>query len=260
MNNTPSGGNVQIQIQQRYSWRRGAAICTDATIIAQGLIGDSNSVLCYTGTCTGWSAPSTRTTCTDYSVPLDISLGERTDLRTVNLGTSLSIGFVSGFWFRNLVVGGNSLWNLITRINTIVRPDGYINSSPVATTLPIIYKPIGITQTHAVHMSDFDGTDILRCRWSVGSTSNINSYDECGGICNGVPNATLFPDNCTLRFQLTTANLYAVVALQIEDYYNFAVSTPMSSVSLQFLFYGYNAPTGCSVQPSIIGIRSNQGE
>ena len=259
MNNTPSGTNAQIQVRQRYSWRRGAAPCTDATIIAQGLIGDASTAACRSGTCTGWTAPSTRTACTDYSINLDVSSGEIADLRTINLGISFSIGFVSSAWFATLVVGSNSAWNVITRINTVIRPDGLINSSPVATTLPIIYKAISITHVHVVQMSDFDGTDVLRCRWSTSTTTNYNLFNECGGVCSGVPGAVLFPNNCTLRFTLVTATWYAAVALQIEDYYDTVATTPMSSVGLQFLFYGYAAPGGCSIQPTIIGVRPNRG-
>ena len=259
MNNTPSGTTVQVQIRQRYSWRRGVAPCTPAIIIAQGLIGDSASCSCRSGTCPTWTAPNTQVPCTDFSVNLDVSSGEKLDLRTFNRNTAFSIGFVSVAWFANLVVGANGAWNLVTRINTFLRPDGYINSSPIATTLPIIYKAIGVPHVHVVQMSDFDGTDTLRCRWSTSATTNFNNFNECGGVCSGVPSSTLFPNNCTLKFSLSTANWYAAVALQIEDYYDAVATTPMSSVSLQFLFYGYTVPGGCSTQPSIIGVRPNRG-
>jgi hypothetical protein len=45
---------------------------------------------------------------------------------------------------------------------------------------------------------------------------------------------------------LNTTNIYYAVALQIEDYFSSSSSvTPMSSFSLQFLYYGYTEPTGC---------------
>lgn len=250
---------MQIQVRQRYSWRRGMAPCTDATILAQGLIGDSSSVSGRSGTCIGWILLNTRASCTDYSISLDVSSGEMLDLRTINLGIACSIGFVSSAWMSNLVVGANGAWNVITRINTVIRPDGLINSSPVATTLPIIYKAIGVTHVHILQMSDFDGTDTLRCRWSTSATTNFNNFNECGSVCSGVPGAVLFPNNCTLRFTLVTTNSYAAVALQIEDYYDTTATTPMSSASLQFLFYGYTTPGGCSTPPSIIGVRPNRG-
>ncbi|CAF1517940.1 unnamed protein product, partial [Adineta ricciae] len=45
---------------------------------------------------------------------------------------------------------------------------------------------------------------------------------------------------------------------QIEDYYSASSTTPMSSVPLQFLFYGYPTPSGCSIPPTIIGNRPNR--
>lgn len=120
-------------------------------------------------------------------------------------------------------------------------------------------QSIGVAHVYVVHIADFDSTDIVRCRWSTNATTNFNNYNECNGVCSGVPGAVLFPNNCTLRFSLVNATWYAAVALQIEDYYDALATTPMSSVPLQFLFYGYTAPGGCSTQPVIIGDRPNQG-
>ncbi|CAF3743519.1 unnamed protein product [Adineta steineri] len=107
-------------------------------------------------------------------------------------------------------------------------------------------------------MSDFDGTDTLRCRWA-NKSGNFNGADECDGVCYGIPGASLIGDNCTLVFTLTNAGVYAAAALQIEDYYSSSYATPMSSVPIQFLFYGYAAPTGsCTTPPAIIGNRPNR--
>ena len=260
MNSTPSGSTVQIQVRQRYSWNREPACCrcTDVTIATYGLIGDSSSLTCKSGNCARWANALTSTSCTDYSVDLVVSSGERLSIQTLDINTIRSVGYESGDWFSNLVVRTSGDWSLITRIDTTIRPDGYINTSPVATTLPVIYKAINVQHVHVVQMSDFDGTDILKCRWST-STGNVNGYNECGGVCKAVPNAQLFESNCTLVFTLTQANKYVAVALQIEDYYNNASTTPMSSVSLQFLFYGYTTPGGCSIPPKIIGDRPNRG-
>ncbi|CAF3771940.1 unnamed protein product [Rotaria sordida] len=257
-NNTPSGSTVDIQVRQRYSWRRSSVACTDTTIANRGLIGSSYNVICVTGTCSSWTILNTQTHCTDYSVGLDVSSGEKYDTVTITNGISFSIVFGESAWLSNLVVGSSTDWKVVNRINTIVRSDGYINSSPIATTLPVIYKAINQQHVHIVQISDFDGGDILKCRWSTSSTTNYNSYDECGGVCSGVPGAALYSDNCTLVFTLTQAAVYAAVAIQIEDYYNSASATPMSSVPLQFLFYGYAVPSGCSTPPSIIGNRPNR--
>jgi hypothetical protein len=191
---------------------------------------------------------STAVACTDYSALLIVSSGEHYETRTIPIGIAFSIGFSSCCWFANLAVGGSGGMNIVNRINTAIRPDGYLNTSPVTVTLPIIYKPINIQQVHVIQMADFDGTDILRCRWS-NSSGNINRYDECGSVCS-----------CTIVFTLTIVYQYYAVALQIEDYYNSAATLPMSSVPLQLLFYGYPAPNGCRTPPVIIGNRPDRGK
>ena len=254
LNNTPSGSSVTVQIRQRYSWNRNSVPCTDTTIATLGLIGDSTSVNCVSGACPSWTSLNARTYCTDYSVNGLVSSGEKYDTRL------FSIGFDSGNWFGALVVGASGAWKVISRINTNVRPDGYLNSSPIATTLPVIYKAINVQHVHVVQMADFDSNDVLQCRWSISSTSNFNGYNECAAVCSGVPGAVLYQNNCTLVFTLTQNAMYAAVALQIEDYYSSSSSTPMSSIPLQFLFYGYTAPGGCSTPPVITGVRPNRGK
>jgi hypothetical protein len=126
-------------------------------------------------------------------------------------------------------------------------------------------------------MADADSTDTLVCRWAVGGPSSgtpataaaainntVQHIDECGslGVCQtAIPGAVLIGNNCTLVFNLSSAqtNQYYAVALQIEDFYNSTSTTPMSSVPVQFLFYAVAAPTNCSVRPSIIGARPNRG-
>ncbi|UJR07101.1 hypothetical protein I4U23_011389 [Adineta vaga] len=114
-----------------------------------------------------------------------------------------------------------------------------------------------VQYSHVVQMPDFDGLDILKCRWS-NTSGNTNQFDECGGICSGIPGAKLIPENCTIVSTLTTSGWYAGIALQIEDCYTSTSLTTMSSVPLQFLFYSYPAPTGCTKPPEIIGNRPNQ--
>ncbi|CAF4357299.1 unnamed protein product, partial [Adineta steineri] len=69
----------------------------------------------------------------------------------------------------------------------------------------------------------------------------------------------LIASNCTLVFSLAVAGQYAAAALQIEDFYSSTSTTPMSSVPIQFLFYGYAAPTAsCTTPPAIIGSLPNR--
>ncbi|UJR11110.1 hypothetical protein I4U23_015292 [Adineta vaga] len=68
----------------------------------------------------------------------------------------------------------------------------------IAVSLPIVYKEVALQHVHVVQMSDFDGTDILKCRWPVGSTANVNDVDECANTCTGVPDANRIQTNCTI--------------------------------------------------------------
>lgn len=161
-----------------------------------------------------------------------------------------------------MVIGGSGRWQVTNKIQLTVRPAGIINTSPVTSTLPVLYRTINTQHVHIVQMADADSTDTLRCRWSTNNiiTNNFNGYDECATVCSPtLPLFTLFSDNCTLVYTITVAGGYYAVALQIEDYYNSTTSTPLSSVPLQFLFYGVNASAGCSTPPTIIGVRPNLG-
>ncbi|CAF1395695.1 unnamed protein product, partial [Adineta steineri] len=208
LNNTPSGSTVAVQIRERYSWNRITYPCDDATIALHGTLGGGTYVTYVSGTSGFWTNMNTAINCTDYSVALIVSSGEHYETQTFPLNIFFSIGFVNGNWLTNLVVGGNNQgWSVVCRVNTVIRPDGYINSSPIAVSLPIVYKEINIQQVHVVQMSDFDGTDTLRCRWA-NKSGNFNGADECDGVCYGIPGASLIEDNCTLVFTLTNAGVY----------------------------------------------------
>ncbi|CAF1325437.1 unnamed protein product [Adineta steineri] len=265
-NNVPSGNAVTIQVRERWSWNRtfnSYYNCDDTKIAAHGNVGQTGSyyVTCVDGNCGNWTKMDTLVNCTDYSAALIVSSGEHYENQTFPLNTAFSIAFNASAWLNNLVVNGGQPWSVVCRIDTTIRPDGYINTSPIAVSLPIIYKQINIKQLHVVQMADYvDKTDILRCRWSS-SSGNINNVNECSGACNGVPNVSYFNEStCTFEFKLTLAGVYAAVALQIEDFYSSSSTTPMSSVPIQFLFYGYtlSSTLNCTIPPAIIGNLPNR--
>nr|ACD54683.1 unknown [Adineta vaga] len=237
-------------------------MCSSDTISAQSpMMGDFTSLSCLSGNCSYWTATTaTQLYCTDFSIVSDFSSGEYFYTAPIPFNLSFIVGFTGSSWMPSLVVGYSGSWSFRSRINTVLRPDGYINSSPVAIIDPIIYKQIGVQHVYTVRMSDYDSTDILRCRWATNQTSNTNGGDECGGVCLGVPGAVLISYNCTIVFTLTIASKYAAVALQLEDYYDSASLTPMSSIPIQFLFYGYSLSANCTTPPDIVGYRPNRGK
>ncbi|CAF0784766.1 unnamed protein product [Adineta steineri] len=270
LNNTVTGSTAQIQIHQRYFWNRewssfSLPYCTEANVAAGTPIPVSSYMTCLANCSSstyGQLLTVMTTTDCDSNPIIESWAGERYDVETLPLTTSITIGFQSNAWFASLYIGANDPWSIVNRLNLAPRPDSYINSSPVTTTLPVVFYPRNVRITHIVQMADNDATDYLVCRWSnSASTTNYNRVDECSGVCSGLPPGTILTGtNCTLSFTLPTANLYYGCALQIEDYYTASSPNPMSSVPVQFLFYCYTASAGaCATAPSIIGVRPNRG-
>jgi hypothetical protein len=250
-------------IHQRYAWRRSAfsPVCTAATINATALIGSgTGNLVCYVGgSCNNFSNIPADVYCTDFSAVTDYSLGERYTTYTLLLGRTYIVSFTGGNWLL-LALKGNGAWSVTNEINLTVRPDGIINTSPVTSTLPVIYQTINVQHVHVIQMSDADATDTLRCRWATTNTSAWIGYNECGSICSPtLPTFALYPNNCTIVFTLNVTGGYYAVAIQIEDFFNSTTTVAMSSVPIQFLFYGITPPAGCSTAPSIIGVRPNLG-
>ncbi|CAF1637226.1 unnamed protein product, partial [Adineta ricciae] len=260
---------AQILIHQRYFWWRlysgfNGYLCTEADVTAGTTIPVYDVMTCLMN-CTNSNYPSAglstaMITSDCQSNPLIQSwAGEKYDSLPLLLTTSITIGFQGGQWLSNLYIGANTNWSIVNRLDLGLRPDGYINSSPVTNTLPVIFYPINTPIVHIVQMADNDGTDILKCRWSDSNqTYNYNTIDECKGVCYGLPAGYgLTGSNCTLTFTLPQDGIYYAIALQIEDYYDKLSPSPMSSVPIQFLLFGYIPSSNCT-RPSIIGVRPNR--
>jgi hypothetical protein len=111
------------------------------------------NLTCYYGNCTGWpTAITTNVYCTDYDVTVDYSSGERYDTVTLTFGTSQSIGFYNSAWLALAYGLGSGSWSVMNLLNPYIRPDGVINTSPVTTTLPVIYKTVNTWQVHVIQV------------------------------------------------------------------------------------------------------------
>ncbi|CAF1100324.1 unnamed protein product [Adineta steineri] len=272
LNSTVQGTTTQILLHQRYFWWRMYAgfpppLCTEADVVAGTPITVGGAVLYCLQNCSssnyppGGIAANMITSDCDTNSLIESWGGELYTTLTMPLTTSITIGYSGSQWLTALYIGGSGSWSIVNRMNLAPRPDSYINSSPVTTTLPVVMYPRGVPVVHIVQMADNDATDTLQCRWgTTNSGTNYNRNDECANVCMGIPSPyTLTGSNCTLTFTLPKASIYYACALQIEDYYSTSSPYPMSSVPIQFLFYAYNISAGaCATAPSIIGVRPNR--
>ncbi|CAF1668514.1 unnamed protein product, partial [Adineta ricciae] len=158
LNATAFGTTADILIHQRYFWWRqwgsfGGYRCTEADVNSGTLIPVNEAMICLVN-CTSSNYPggglSTRMITTDcqQSSKIDSWAGEKYDTLSLLLTTSITIGYQSSAWMSALFKGGIGDWSIVNRLNLGLRPDGYINSSPVTNTLPVIIYQINIPIVH----------------------------------------------------------------------------------------------------------------
>lgn len=141
-----------------------------------------------------------------------------------------------------LVVGGNSAWSMITKINLATRSDtGKINFSPRTAMAPILRLEYGCTYKIRIPVADVDN-DVVRCRWA-----QRGSVDECGSVCNTFPGAVLDSSKCEMEYIANRTLGWYGVAIQIEDFQpsDATFQTPLSSIPLQFLVLVQKTGSAC---------------
>ena len=168
----------------------------------------------------GWIAVNRSTFCTDFSSAVQISSGALISKRTLNRNANILVGFASYAWATEIRTGTGlaaSDWSVMTRIDLTQKYP--INSSPgiflhkksfltivslfpVTGSLPIIRVIEGQTAVIQIPAADWDTDDDIRCRWA--SSTGV-AGDECGDICNNLPNATLSPRSVILNIVLTAS-------------------------------------------------------
>ena len=123
----------------------------------------------------------------------------------------IALQFNGSAWI-TLQTGGGS-WAVTTQIrlvlspwtirsdslpfSTYLRADGNFNTAPTSAMVPVKLLRQGFSYTWLIPTADTDG-DTVRCRWaSATARVPVNVIaDECAGICNTFPGATLNSSNC----------------------------------------------------------------
>jgi len=251
-----NGSKVIVRITQSYTYVYPTVYCNNTYIANQwpinfGFFNDATAKLTCISGCAGagYTAIPVATKCTDYSAPMAITVGQRTDDVLVNNGSNFLVAYQESA-FRTLSLPGsgssNYAWSVSAQINLVMRSDGTYNTPPKATMISPIYIPAGIPQTISIPTIDEDN-DNVRCRFASGSS-------ECGDVCppSSLPTGTSVSTDCTLSITGTTAGDWYAVAIQVQDYATNQSTTAYSSVPVQFLVHVYAQPT-CATRPYLYG-------
>ncbi|CAF4760904.1 unnamed protein product [Rotaria sp. Silwood1] len=260
LNESATGTPVAIVITQTYSWTYSWISCTNADIATNQLIPvGAYSILltdkldcisnCASGA-TGYVAPNIRPRCTDISIPVGITIGQRSDTVFLQAGDDFAVAYQYTAW-RSLASASSAAWSVSSRIKLIPRSDnGLFNNAPVATLMSPINIPYNQPIAISVPVVDADG-DTTSCRWST----SLNGVDECGGVCppGSLPTNTVIYPNCTIIITGQTVGNWFAITLMVEDFISPSSTTPLSSVPVQFLV-NVIAPPACSIPPEVVGI------
>ena len=237
-----------MEITFHVSWRRISSAgggCSATTIANGNLIGEGQ-LDCQNGCSSRVRISSMQYRCTDFSEAEDWSYGERRLAYNFSGTAPITIGFSGCCWIGPF----HSSWNLPTTFSIMRRNDtSRINSTPRATTAPVIYVQEGCNNTISIAVNDPDD-DTVRCRWAQGV--------ECRGICNQFPGAELNPESCRIKYQANRGTGFRAAAIMIEDFSPNSTS-PLSSVALQFLVLVVRSNEPCSAKPEFVPPTISQG-
>jgi hypothetical protein len=194
-----NGATVEVQFTAGWSWRRSSYGCTDSTISSGTLNGPATGIICDVGCAfSGESIGTTDFYCTKYNVAEDWTYGEKIWTYTVPKTSNYQASFTGGAWIA-LVVGGNGNWEVRVMLDTTVRADTKtINSSPIASTSPVVRMRAGFVHKVTIFTVDVDNDDV-RCRMADAAKR------ECSTVCNVIPSATL-TSSCELYFDATSTS------------------------------------------------------
>jgi hypothetical protein len=166
-----NSSSVLITVTQTYSWVYPTVACTtDAP--STGNTGKQNLTCVYNcSTQGGYSSHiiSVLTDCISLSITLNITTSRRSVNITLNEDAYFWIAFRYQSWrsLENEATSSMPGWSIVSLINLIRRPDGLINTPPVAQISSPQYVIVNKTASIKISVSDVNAGDDVRCRWSA---------------------------------------------------------------------------------------------
>ena len=209
---------VSVAITQSYFWTASVITCATNVPISTGSSSFKNANLTCTANCATDGGYSTNlinilTDCQSVSSVSNVMASERSVNINLTADAHFSLLYTDTAWVAlNYPPIGSLPWSMVCSIDLRFRPDGIINTAPVASVISPRYAIVNQTTQIIIPVSDANAGDDVRCRWA-----NNTIVNECGGICypSSVPNGTTL-SGCTISFFGPISNVWYGVALQVN--------------------------------------------
>ena len=168
-----NASNVAITIIQSYYWTYPAIKCnTSVPISTAGRSAELRNIVCVVDCWNdgGYSAKPINilTDCQWASSSLQLLNSERSNNITLAAGARFYAGYVGTAWASlNYPPVSGLQWSIVFSVDLSKRPDGFINTPPIAEVISPQYTIVNRTSEIKIHTSDDNPQDVVRCRWSV---------------------------------------------------------------------------------------------
>ncbi|CAF4306338.1 unnamed protein product, partial [Rotaria sp. Silwood2] len=168
--------SVNITITQTYSWTYPYIKClNNVPSSTNGWSGANTNLTCVVDCSTdgGYSnAPiDILTDCTSASASMKMMTSERSKSVTLSADAHFYIAYRGSAWVALNDPSQQGLdWSIVTYIDLRKRPDGFINTPPVAKVVSPQYAIVNKTIQINIPVSDANAGDDVRCRWSTYTT------------------------------------------------------------------------------------------
>ncbi|CAF4652270.1 unnamed protein product, partial [Rotaria magnacalcarata] len=168
-NDTSNG----IDIIQSYSWTYPNIQCAkDVPISTSGRSNANANLTCVVDCSTdgGYSnAPiSILTDCISFNSTSKTLISERSSNVTLSADAHFYLAYTGSAWVAlNHPLQSGLQWSIVTYIDLRKRPDGFINTPPVANFVSPQYTMVNQTTQINIPVSDENTGDDVRCRWST---------------------------------------------------------------------------------------------
>ena len=147
VNNTDMNETISIMFTQTYQWRESQTHCDESYISNQmpKIPMNSDTLQCVTvptNSCGGYIPVSVNGYCTDFSTFRDSSTSQISNIENITTDSQFCVTYTDSTWpgVQSSICGfscyvDNGKWSIGCCVDLTPRPDGFINTPPVATVI-----------------------------------------------------------------------------------------------------------------------------